>query len=367
MRRSCISLFVLVGGLVTAAAPCFAGADDLRGFWQSDAAKNWDFTPQGNSSKSIVFKEVAGPKNAPKAPVSAQITVPAAEQQPPANRPDQFTTTVSAAQAPAPQTRDAILSAYGDPSKDTPIVPKGDANPEFRGMAAALAIGDKDLAFQYARAHVRHLKNLQDFISSANEYQSLAMEVEGMEAENNDPAAMSPERKQLAEIIAKAKEEKAREDAARKLPAGSETLIDEEGNAIPQHVSEASLNKPLNVPVDPEGKVKVLLFFSSRAEATRPFVIEGLKLAKQFASDPRVSVTGFIHERMDAVQLEIVRNGSGITFPLKNGEALEQQLKISVLPAVVFVAQSTKAIHTMTGVQSVEELSKVVRLMQGGN
>ena len=55
-----------------------------------------------------------------------------------------------------------ILTKYGDPAKDAPVLAIENAPTPFKAMMESLQEGDQTLAFQYAKQYVRHLKNLQD-------------------------------------------------------------------------------------------------------------------------------------------------------------------------------------------------------------
>jgi hypothetical protein len=58
--------------------------------------------------------------------------------------------------------REKLLAKYGDPSKDAPVLAIENAPTPFKAMMESLQEQDREMAFQYAKQYVRHLRNLQD-------------------------------------------------------------------------------------------------------------------------------------------------------------------------------------------------------------
>lgn len=64
--------------------------------------------------------------------------------------------------------------------------------------------------------------------------------------------------------------------------------------------------------------------------------------------------------------MELVRRQYKLKLPLRLGEALATEMKISSLPATVFVADTHRDTYMLKGSADSEEMEKVVRLMKGG-
>ena len=76
--------------------------------------------------------------------------------------------------------KDRLLSKYGDPSKDVPVLAVENAPAPFKAMMESLQEGQDDLAFQFAKQYVRHLKNVQDKNTRVLSLVGFAQKREGM-------------------------------------------------------------------------------------------------------------------------------------------------------------------------------------------
>ncbi|MCI5066133.1 hypothetical protein MRY87_10450 [bacterium] len=78
------------------------------------------------------------------------------------------------------ETRESIIARYGDPKGEVVIVPEQSAPKPFKAIHAAMQIGDEELAFQFARKHVRYLAGFKNRIGDLTGMIAKAMEVEGL-------------------------------------------------------------------------------------------------------------------------------------------------------------------------------------------
>jgi len=334
-----------------------AHGDDLRGFWQKDAARDWDSKPKDNSSDSMDFKEV--PAGAQKSETQPELTSAAL---------------VERTDGKAPATEEEIIKRFGNPKEKAQFVPDKNAPIQLQGMMAAMNSGNKKLAFEYAQAYSQYLKSMKELVFKGTQYTLLAMESEGTrpEIDEKDPdAAITPERLELREELAKAKIARTKEEALRELSPEARKLLENEQDFAEMddqvsRTTQAVQNEPLNIPVDAQGKVQVLFFFSmSDAESLKTArMLQGV-MAK-FQSDPGIKFFGLVDEGMSAIQLALFSNQQGINLPLINGAQLKERLKISKTPTLMFAAETSGKTYSPKGVSTADEVEKIVRLMQGG-
>ena len=76
--------------------------------------------------------------------------------------------------------RERLLKKYDDPAKDAPVLAVENAPRPFKAMMEALQLGQDDLAFQYAKQYVRHLKNLKERSVRVQSLTGFALKSEGL-------------------------------------------------------------------------------------------------------------------------------------------------------------------------------------------
>jgi len=86
------------------------------------------------------------------------------------------------AKLPAPE---RLLAKYGDPKRDTPVLAIENAPAPFKAMMESLQEGQDEMAFQYAKQYVRHLRNVQERSTHVMSLVGFAQKREGM-IEGND-------------------------------------------------------------------------------------------------------------------------------------------------------------------------------------
>ena len=122
-----------------------------------------------------------------------------------------------------------------------------------------------------------------------------------------------------------------------------------------------------NLPIDPQGAVQVLFFFNPNSDETTNALKELIKAQQALKADSRIKITGLTSEPMSLVQLELAKRTLNLEFSLKNGGSLMQQLKVTSVPTIVFVTETTKKTFRLSGIQKSDDVVKIVKLMQGGN
>ena len=160
---------------------------------------------------------------------------------------------------------------------------------------------------------------------------------------------------------------KTREAELKKKIDIEQTLKGQEGAQVEAGLAKLQAEAALaaEVPVDPEGKVKVLVFFNEQ-DASLKEVVKSLEPLKEtLKANPKVSAIGLTRRSYALPGLKKIGATSSFPFPLLNGEALAQELRIQSYPTVVFLAVTSKQTYRLEGLQKAEEIERVVKLMQG--
>ena len=367
--RLLFSLFTLSAlTVISASSSAYAASDPLTGFWRKGDATNWSSNVKENSSSAIKYRDY--PIGVDKAKQDLKsATQQATEPQNPQNSAakQDFVQAAAAAQAQpeTPLTREQIVAKYGSPDQSTPIRAQKDSPTEMQGLFAALNSGDKELAWQYSLALARRNTEMQSLVSKATDYQMLAFESLGMREQQDIDAErdqINPNRLELQQLMAKT-----REAELKKKIDIEQTLKGQEGAQVEAGLAKLQAEAALaaEVPVDPEGKVKVLVFFNEQ-DASLKEVVKSLEPLKEtLKADPKVSVIGLTRGSYALPGLKKIGATSSFPFPLLNGEALAQELRIQSYPTVVFLAVTSKQTYRLEGLQKAEEIERVVKLMQG--
>ncbi|HMO01599.1 MAG TPA: hypothetical protein PKD37_03300 [Oligoflexia bacterium] len=295
-----------------------------------------------------------------------------------------------------------LLSKYGDPNKDAPILADDKAPQPFKAMMEALDSGDEKLAFDYARQYVRHLRNLNQRTQRAVAMQALAMEKEGMLGVGgwqNDPMfnddrkkflgeddfvraksieALAGEPKKLSEqaldLIAGAlsKEKKLsgipslKDDGASddQLPSAGATLKDqilaEKEKRLKLRASFAN-----RAPIDPKGKVTVLYFVRPNERNSQLMGRYLESIYRKYAGDKNVQIRAFTVEELDVLSAQAFRYGAGATYQLEGGSKLAERLNIRVTPSLVFMSASTGEAIVEEGARELVYIDELISFMSG--
>jgi len=368
--------------------PAAVAGQDLRGFWNRDDARAWDRPVSPNTSRAVVYhdypvmidqvKEDAKAAAARKAAEAKMPVVPGAannsenpqntaENQHIFNDPAQQQQPAIPA-ASTPLSRDQILTKYGAPEEAQIIRAQKDSPPAMQGLFEALNSNDKELAFRYAVALAKRQAEMQKVVSKATDYQMLAMEALGIRSAGplpDDGEPIDPIRAEVQQYYEQARQEELKNGSKIDLHLG-------EGQQDPQFAPEtaaaarARAAQLANIPKDPEGNVKILIFLDEKdPEAAK--LSEKLKpIRAKYQGDPKLAVLGLTKRTYSLNALK--KHGAQISFPfpLVSGEALAIDLRIKSYPTTVFVAATTKETYRVEEVPSAEEIQRVVGVMRGG-
>lgn len=357
------------------AAPDMATVtDELKGFWEKDDAKGWVGAVKPNSSQAVNYHDYPlmvdqikldeqARKEAQKSPKNPEI------------RPDQPAQEATSAKPTTPLSRDQIIAKYGAPDQPQPIRAQKDSPPAMQGLFEALNSGDKDLAWQYAVALARRQSEMQKTVSKATDYQILAMEALGMRRQSPETSAteeIDPTRAEVRDLMEQTRQNELQRAAPidpealqqADLTEGIATGTAEGALAAPQG-QPAQAVKPPEIPVDPAGKVKILIFFDEKQSEAKQ-VAESLNPLKELIKQREgVSAIGLTKRTYSLYGLKVRGAELSFPFPLLSGEALALELRIQRYPTTVFVAATTKRTYRIEGVPSVQEMERVLRVMRG--
>jgi hypothetical protein len=376
-----------VGAVVRADGP----ESDLKGFWSKGDAGNWEQAVTPNSSQGVAYRNYPQMVDRVKADAEArrkeriklledlgrqgrQDNVTGAANQAPSADQDQTQASASPSQPPAastPLSREEIVAKYGSPEQPQLIRAQKDSPPAMQGLFEALNSGDKELAWQYAVALAKRQVEMQSVVSKATDYQMLAMEALGVRQAGQpapDEQEVDPTREEVQEFMNRTRQA----EQTRRVPFDPNIAAGETNGPVGGDPSAsdraAKSSSPLEkIPVDPEGKVKVLMFFDEKApdaiqlaEAIRP-------LTGTIAKDAAVSFVGLTKRTYRPAGLKLRSAELSFPFPLVSGEALALDLRIQRYPTFVFVAVTTRQTYRIEGVPTLAEIERVVRVMRGGN
>lgn len=189
------------------------------------------------------------------------------------------------------ESRESIIERYGDPKERVVITPDQAAPKPFKGIHAALQIGDEQLAFDYARKHVRYMAQFEDRVGNLQGLIAKAMEAEGIA--DGEGWTADPQFARYEKYVEKAQEEKQKE---------ADPVWDEFILALPEkHRLRATL------PMSQATQYDVVRELEHREEFRRYFQ----KKAPQ-TPDGKVVVTLYVNTKNDKDSLVLARELSRI-------------------------------------------------------
>lgn len=351
---------ILFGAIVSPQYACAqAGVQEVKGFWAKGDATKWLGDVHPNSSESIVYRDYPLAIDQIRAEEQVNQTLPQNTQEQETKEQEPLAPKAP----PTPMSREEILAQFGSPDNPQLIKAQKDSPPAMQGLFAAINADDKELAWGYALALAKRQVEMQSVVSKATDYQILAMEALGMRppaAPPKEGQPLDPVRAELQELM-----EKTRREQLEKT-----VNIDPQLGLNPQSMQavEAALNQQpaLPIPVDPEGKVKLLIFFDARHYKVGE-VVESLKPLKEpLAEIKDLQVIGLTRRTYNQKGLALKSAETSFPFPIVNGEALALELRIQSYPTVVFLAATTQKTYRVEGVPTVEETLRILKVMRGG-
>jgi hypothetical protein len=203
-------------------------------------------------------------------------------------------------------------------------------------------------------------------VAKATDYQMAAMEALGLRpSQNIDPSkdSIDPVRAELAPMMQKTREAELKKRVNIDAALAAEEAYSAEGS--PQQAA-ALMQQQSEIPVDPEGKVKLLVFFDEKDSDAKKLGDSIRPLKEKYKSDPNFSVIGLTKRTYPLPALKHKGAELSFPFPLVNGEALALDLRIQSYPSFVFLAVTSKETYRLIGIPSVDEIEKTVKAMRGG-
>lgn len=286
----------------------------------------------------------------------------------------------------AEDARDRIVREFGKPDEDDRILGEEKAPKPFKAMLAALQAGDKGLAFQYGRRYVRYLNNVKELSRTAADIAGLGAEIEGSRprqdhSEDPDPGgyleiykrelnetvknesailALNPEAR---ELLGQVRQEVGEADDAA---AASAAAADERPRGEAAERAMLYQNHTNRLPVDPNGKVSLIIFLSSADRGPNSMIGDVQRLAEKYAKDPKVRIEGISLLSLPELNIrDLQRFGMNITFPIREGKDLAASLGIEYTPAIAVVADTTGAYVLEKGHRTFWYLDELIRVVGG--
>jgi hypothetical protein len=372
MNRFLLTLSVLIStAQIASASPSHAQVKDPnvhKMMWQPNIATNFDLKPKANSSKEISFADK--PLGLPN-PEEEGATQVASQQ--PAEKTNPVEQATPAAEptleAGKLKTREEIYKKFGSPTDEVPVKAIKDAPAPHQALFECVRIKDEKCAVEFAVQAAKFDRQVQETVAKVTEMRLMGQEVLGMRESPQDVGEpMSPERAKALKYLEEAKKQLAESPLDVNKMLGDETGESEDLAEKSIYHREKLLNQTPKtpVPLDPQGKAHLLVFFDERIYPGKD-LNESLKPLKKLATaDKNLKILGLTAKSYSPVGLKRVGATTEFPFPLMNGEALSKDLLISRYPTFIFVAPTIKQQYRLEGLRSAEEIEKVIRLMMGG-
>ncbi|MGI6679977.1 MAG: hypothetical protein ACOX3T_00545 [Bdellovibrionota bacterium] len=306
-----------------------------------------------------------------------------------------------------------ILAKYGNPEEDLTYYPENNAPAPFKGIMAALQIGDEDLAFRYAKQYINYTAKESDLVGKTIAFQKLALEGTGRAEEgrfSNDSDVV--QYKYLLEKEKELKEKKEREERERKLTKAiklsksDKTLFDSfddsykvqiqrsnkeaksyydtleakkqekiaKGELVEEKESVEEKSEKLieraairneyqgRVPVDPAGEVSIYFFFKPNEKASINLGIHVEELYKSIIKDQNVHLVGV---NVDGLSLNAFKRITKANFPVLNGDRLVRLMGIETFPSIYFRCETSGEAFVFNKAARKYELREILSLMRG--
>lgn len=285
------------------------------------------------------------------------------------------------------ETAEGIIKAFGEPEEDDKIFALENAPAPFKGLTAAIELGDDELAARYARRYARYLRDLKERGMDSVAYIGAALEEEGMlgpkswvdnpqfgkqrelmkgteqqselERETSRIANLDPKTREMLERAQQAEEMESNPAAGSVAKQAAAPQLSEEAQRA--QIRQALLGK---VPVDPRGEIDIFFFFRPYDRVSLETVPEIEALYRAVATQPGVNFKASPFETMTADEVNAFRSQTNTTFPIKNGQRLVRDLSIKNPPTIVLISRSTSRAVFEEGKRSflyLDELSKIMR------
>lgn len=285
------------------------------------------------------------------------------------------------------ETSEGILKAFGGTEEEDPIYALDAAPAPFKGMTAALQIGDEALAAGYARRYARYLRNLKERASTSVGVIGAAMQEEGMLPRKGswmDTPQFSKERQimrenagqdtelnreisRVATLDPKTKEFLERAQEAEEMDANPKDSESAPNAQVSEEAQRAEIRRALNgkVPVDPNGEIDVFFFFRPYDRNSLEMVPEIEALYRAIATKGGINFMASTFETMSPDDISAFHSQTNTTFPIKNGQRLVREFQVKSPPTVVVVSRSTSRAVFEEGKRNFMYLDELTKIMRG--
>lgn len=253
--------------------------------------------------------------------------------------------------------QDDIVATFGDPEKDAALTPVENAPTPFRAMMAAMDAGQEDLAYRYARQYVRHIRNLQNRTRSVNEFTSLALEREGVVPPSANKT--NPYRYLLEKDLGD-------EESIEEMSSSDGKDQDPRIAALIKRAAKDDAKTKGKFPVDPNGEVDVLFFFTLGDNASMTAARAVQSLTNAVSSSGRSTVRAYTLKPVSEEAISVFKSTSQISYPIQNGQALAMRIGVRSSPTVVFVARNTGEMFRLEDGFDFSNMSATIQKMGGG-
>lgn len=257
-------------------------------------------------------------------------------------------------------TKDNILKAYGDPAENVEVKAQDSAPLPYKGMLAALNIGNKELAFDYAKQYVRYKKDVMETVSEAVKAQGYAKFAEGEELNPEKLIKEDPNSEYLKYALKDLDEKKSKEakdldeEAAQVLNSAQETTVNEKSDRMLAKKNLIEFLKDLK----PAKKVDLIYFL-------KPGQVESATMAKEIEKvkakyQGKINVVGMTLDTTDKLALKDFKEENALSFEIGVGKKLATDLKITGTPTLLFITD-VKQSYVEEGIHSEFYIDEIIK------
>jgi len=276
------------------------------------------------------------------------------------------------------ETRESIIERYGDPREQVVITPDQAAPKPFKGIHAALQIGDEQLAFDYARKHVRYMTQFEDRVGNLQGLIAKAMEAEGIADGEGWTAA--PQFARFGKYVDKALEEQRRESepvwdefvlslpAEHRLrailPMSEATQYDVVREVEHREVFRRYFQK--KAPSTPDGKVVLRLYVDVINNKDSLVLARELSELGQYSrNDEQIEFHLFSRKYVAPDELKMFQRRAGLIGVEASVFPVDQELPSGPLPLVTIELPALKKEYQLHGIRRSYFFEELIQVMSG--
>jgi len=350
-----INILALLGSV--SLAPCVAHSDPRNQFFDSHVVDDFSVpvTEQGGSGFDYFIDTKAKKEQALEPRVEQPQTAPPLAVASAA--PQEFTS------------GEDVLKAYGDPTKDAPVLAQDNAPKPFKAMMAAFETGDDQLAYQYARQWVRYMGNIQKRTQRVVEAAKAAQQGEAILSDTaaesnhlrqmivNDNANLAANLDPRAQAILKQAE--ADESVA---PQNSQNPLEQQELKAREEVRRQIAGK---IPVDTQGRADVYVFLGVNDKDSEKFALLANQIYERASMIKNVNFAAFSTARLNKDAMVRISQRLGLKFDLLVGDSFSKELQLRETPAVVIVSPTSGKVIKETGDKPFFYYDELIAAVQG--